>query len=424
MCCPLVSIGFPAYNGENFIREAIESILNQTFTDFELIISDNASTDQTESICRAYQAQDNRVKYFRNDYNMGASANYTKVFQLATGQYFKWAAHDDVCQPEFLERCVEVLERDPSVILCYARTITIDADRQPRKQWAARPAFSSTVPVKRYQEVFEPLETFPIWGVIRTEILRKTPLLGNYTSHDLPLLAELSLYGKFHEIPEFLFLSREHPQRSVRAYDFNNPYQAIDWYDPNQANKLIFPAWRLLTEQLAAVKRPPLKFSERLPCYQQVARWAIENRKNLWRDIAVASQYLPIVGESLKKWREKRLEISWSQQSHRILDSITSEIPSGEIFILIDENSLDTTIFSQWKVLPFLEKDGAYYGLPADDNIAIRELKRLKESGASFVVLIASSFWWLDHYTKFSEYLNQSFHRTISNNQVIVYDLH
>lgn len=419
-----VSIGLPVYNGENFIVDAIESILNQTFRDFELIISDNASTDATEAICRNYCSQDNRVKYYRNSENLGASANYIRVFNLAKGRYFKWAAHDDVCRPEFLTRCVEVLDSDPSVVLCYAKTITIDADGQPRKEWDARPAFSSTIPVNRYREVFEPLETFPIWGLIRSEILRKTPLLGNYTGHDLPLLGELSLYGKFHEIPEFLFLSREHPQRSVRAYDFNNPYKAIAWYDPDRANKLIFPTWRLLTEQLAAVKRPPLKIGERLPCYQQIARWTVQNREDLWRDVAVALQHLPIVGGNLKKWREKRLEISWNKEIDQVLDCISSKIPSGENFILIDENSLDAAIFPQWKVVPFLEKDGAYYGLPPDDHIAIQEVERLKELGASFVVLIWSSFWWLDHYTEFFEYLNRNFHRTVSTNKVIVYDLH
>ncbi len=236
--CPKVSIGLPVYNGENFISEAIVSILSQSFENFELIISDNASTDRTETICRAYAAQDQRVQYFRNRENIGASGNYTQVFELASGEYFKWAAHDDVCKPDFLLRCVHILDQDPTVVLCYTRTITIDEQGNFGKKWAARPEFSSPIPRRRFREVFAPTETFPIWGVIRADILRKTPLLGNYPAHDYPLLTELCLYGRFYEVPEFLFLVREHKQRSVRMYDFRNPHEAIVWYDPKMVGKI------------------------------------------------------------------------------------------------------------------------------------------------------------------------------------------
>src|SRR3712207_6191103 len=111
---PKVSIGLPVYNGEKFIREAIDSILNQTFEDFELIISDNASTDETAAICQTYAAQDRRVRYFRNLENIGAAGNHNRVFEAASGKYFKWAAHDDLCGPNFVAECVNVLDRDPS----------------------------------------------------------------------------------------------------------------------------------------------------------------------------------------------------------------------------------------------------------------------------------------------------------------------
>ena len=107
---PRVSIGMPVFNGENYLAEALDSLLTQTFSDFELIISDNASTDKTEEICRAYAVRDQRIRYFRNQENLGASRNYNRVFELSSGEYFKWAAHDDLCAPEFLGRCVDVLD--------------------------------------------------------------------------------------------------------------------------------------------------------------------------------------------------------------------------------------------------------------------------------------------------------------------------
>src|SRR5512145_868606 len=118
---PRVSIGLPVYQGARFIRNALESILAQTHEDFELIISDNASTDGTEAIVRAYAERDRRVKYHRNARNVGAAQNFNRVFSLASGEYFQWVAHDDVLAPACIARCVEVLDRERDVVLCYGR---------------------------------------------------------------------------------------------------------------------------------------------------------------------------------------------------------------------------------------------------------------------------------------------------------------
>jgi len=119
---PKVSIGLPVYNGENYLRNALESILDQTFRDFEVIISDNASTDRTGEICREYAAKDPRIRYCRNDRNLGAAGNFNRAFELSSGEYFKWAAHDDVIERDFLSSCVSVLDEDPSVVACFAMT--------------------------------------------------------------------------------------------------------------------------------------------------------------------------------------------------------------------------------------------------------------------------------------------------------------
>nr|MDJ0569288.1 glycosyltransferase family 2 protein [Pleurocapsa sp. MO_192.B19] len=123
---PLVSIGMPVYNGERYLENALNSILAQTFRDFELIISDNGSTDKTEEICRQYANVDRRIRYFRNEQNLGAGWNFDRVAQLATGKYFKWACHDDLCALEFLQRCIEILEQAPNIVLAYPKTLIID----------------------------------------------------------------------------------------------------------------------------------------------------------------------------------------------------------------------------------------------------------------------------------------------------------
>ena len=128
---PRVSVGLPVCNGENYLDAAVRSILSQDYEDFELVISDNASTDRTQEICLDFARQDPRVKYSRLAANCGAVSNFQRVFRLSTGDYFKWAAHDDVCTPDFLERCVAVLERDPAVVLCCGQTQLINDDGSP-----------------------------------------------------------------------------------------------------------------------------------------------------------------------------------------------------------------------------------------------------------------------------------------------------
>src|SRR5260370_25170151 len=119
---PLLSIGLFVYNGERFIEKTLHSILNQTFTDFELIISDNASTDRTGEIGQTYARRDSRIRYHRSEKNMGAGWNVRRVYELGTGKYFKQAAVDDLLEPGFLQRCVKALVRDPGGVLAYTKT--------------------------------------------------------------------------------------------------------------------------------------------------------------------------------------------------------------------------------------------------------------------------------------------------------------
>jgi glycosyltransferase involved in cell wall biosynthesis len=116
---PLVSIGMPVYNGEFYISKVIEAILAQTYTKFELIISDNASVDNTENICRNYSKQDNRIKYIKQIENQGALFNFKYVLEKARGEYFMWAAADDLRDVNFLFECVTILDTNP---YCVAAT--------------------------------------------------------------------------------------------------------------------------------------------------------------------------------------------------------------------------------------------------------------------------------------------------------------
>ena len=124
---PRVTIGLPVYNSERYVRQSIESLLAQSYFRFVLIISDNASTDGTQQICQEFAKADPRVRYYRNPVNIGNPGNFNRVFELATTPYLKWATADDFWEPTFVERAVEVLDKDPTVVLCYPSAFLVDA---------------------------------------------------------------------------------------------------------------------------------------------------------------------------------------------------------------------------------------------------------------------------------------------------------
>src|SRR5688572_23794306 len=110
---PRVSVGMPVYNGEKYLVHAFTRLLDQEFVDFELIVCDNASTDGTQEICLQFAQKDPRVRYVRNERNIGLAANHNLAFTLARGEFFKWAAHDDDFPRPMLARFVKALEEAP-----------------------------------------------------------------------------------------------------------------------------------------------------------------------------------------------------------------------------------------------------------------------------------------------------------------------
>ena len=265
------------FNGEPFLRETLDSILAQTHQEFELIISDNASTDGTEGICRAYAARDCRIRYCRHAHNRGASWNYNRVFELSAGQYFKWAAHDDLYTPDFLARCVAVLDGDPSVVVCYSKTKFIDETGRVLGEYDLAPHADSPSPHQRFRDlILTDHWCYPIFGVIRSGALKMTPLMGYYSSADRVLLARLGLLGRFHEIPDCLFFYREHPGQSTRV--FVTRHQRATWFNPDLEGRVVFPDWRIFAEYYAAVRESPLGRLDRTRCYLHLTRWVAANK--------------------------------------------------------------------------------------------------------------------------------------------------
>lgn len=287
---PKVSIGLPVYNGEVYIEETLDSLLAQTYEDFELIIADNASTDSTEAICRAYAGRDTRIRYVRNRTNIGAAPNYTLVARLACGELFKWAAHDDVCDRDFLMRCVAALDAHPEALLAYPRTLVIDGGGAVIGEGGARPATCSPRPHQRLREMAQlGTDVYPIFGVIRADALRSVLPHRGYAGADRVLLVQLCLRGPFIEVPEALFRIRHHAgQYSER---FSTSHSSVSWWDASETKAVTWANWRRLSGLEEAVDDAPLSREERIRCYIVLLQWMRAHWKRLCLDAVVVGRH-------------------------------------------------------------------------------------------------------------------------------------
>lgn len=265
----------PVRNGEEFIEEALNSLLSQTFRDFELIISDNASDDRTPAICREFVSRDPRVSYHRFKRNVGAARNFNNTFELARGEFFKWAAHDDVCLPRLLERCLGELTHTPCAVVAYPRTELIDAEGRVTGVDNLSLAIGQARAHDRLRNLYRRMRLGnPVFGLMRSDALRKTRLHGSFISSDTVLLAELLMLGEFREVPEILFRRRLHEQRSLKA---NRTRQdLLAWFDPSKRNHRLWVTTpiRISWECTSSIFRfRMLSLSDRIGCLAVTVRW-------------------------------------------------------------------------------------------------------------------------------------------------------
>jgi glycosyltransferase involved in cell wall biosynthesis len=229
---PRLSIGLPVYNGERFLAQAISCILEQTFGDFELIVSDNASSDRTQQIGLDWAARDARVRYVRIERNLGAIANFNRTAALGRAPFFKWAAHDDLYAPSYLAKCMEILDANPDVVLAHSDSAFIGEDGETFAWDAEHGAYIDPItgvrqqpdnpdignaakPADRLWQVLSDARwATHMFGVVRRPVLDQTNLLANFVSSDRALLAELALLGRFEACGERLFMKRFHRQVS------------------------------------------------------------------------------------------------------------------------------------------------------------------------------------------------------------------
>jgi glycosyltransferase involved in cell wall biosynthesis len=298
---PRLSVGLPVYNGDKHLDEAIESLLGQSYEDFELIISDNASTDGTADICRRYGKQDSRIRYIRQPRNIGLSPNHNFVMQQSRGQYFKWAAADDLYGRDLLKNCVDALDGDAKVVLAHSWEAVIDDEGTVTQAMDYPSATDSSRAPERfkgilfgYSGLFESsdpavsgfvrvdnhgiLRNCDMYGIIRTAVLRKVAPLGSYHHADRITACALALHGRFHITPDWQYFRRDTPDRTYNKAPKLRDRCEVN--DPARKNRLVHPTARLVAEYfwgyIDAVHRAPLSPADRRDCYRYVTQWALD----------------------------------------------------------------------------------------------------------------------------------------------------
>ncbi len=282
---PRLTVGMPVHNGARFLGRALDSLLAQDFTDFVLVVSDNASTDATPDVLADYAARDPRVQVVRQERNLGASPNWNVVVQQAQTELFKWAACDDEYAPTFLSRCIAALDADPGLVVAYTGTVDIDEDGRTLQLWDEFFALDDPDPAVRFRElVGRDHMCFQLFGVMRTAVLQDTRMLGPFPDADRVTLVELALRGRLGPVREPLFLHREHAGRSVNVHRASR--DRLAWFDTSNVRTRSFPAWRLGTEFAAGVWRAPLAPAEKARVLRGLGPWLRLSRSRLVRNVA------------------------------------------------------------------------------------------------------------------------------------------
>ncbi|MCK6372134.1 MAG: glycosyltransferase [Gammaproteobacteria bacterium] len=287
MGTPRVSIAVPVYNGERYLSQCLDSLLGQTYGDFELVISDNASTDGTEEICRRYERLDPRIRYLRRADNIGGPGNFCYVWSQCRGEYHKWSTADDYWAPGFLAAAVALLDERPDVVLCHPRAQLVDERGKVIEDFDDPLHLVDDSPRRRFNDLLQRIRLCNAHlGLLRRAAMARTRLMGQEMNSDTHFLAELALYGKFWLLPEVMFFRRFHPDSS--SWNREDTTRQKAYYAPGRRDAPGLHGWRKFAVLLKAVWRSPASPGEKLALTTDLGRYARWDRQRLGRELLTA----------------------------------------------------------------------------------------------------------------------------------------
>lgn len=286
---PRISIGMPAYNAAATIGAAIAALLAQSFGDFELIVSDNASTDATRDVAEDLARRDGRIRYIRHPVNIGANLNYSHAFKCARGEFFKWASSSDWCAPTFLERCLQALLPRADAVLAAPRTRLFEGDPSSFRDYAHDIEILDDTPSQRLSHLMSALHlNNAVNGLIRSAALRGTDLIAPYIGADVVLMGHLALLGKILRVDEGLYYRRMEVSTSTALQDADAKRRH---HYPKMSARTLFQASKRYWGWLRSATAAPMSVAERWRVYRYVARIIFWGRRELLDDLYGVMRY-------------------------------------------------------------------------------------------------------------------------------------
>jgi glycosyltransferase involved in cell wall biosynthesis len=394
---PQVTVAIPTYNRERLLEASLRSALDQRYPEFEILVLDNASTDNTEAVVRSFD--DGRLRYVRNATNIGLFRNWNRAVELNRSPYLTVLQDDDKLLPDFLQESVAALESHPTAAFSFTLAGGIDLNDKSVPLPGEFPR-SGLIPGTEYLYGIVNGEN---WVIHASTVLMRSSVLDEVGPFDNPHSGhsiDINLYYRMlasHDlvlIPSVLGRIRLHPgqdtQRTFGASGGTGPLATM-------AERSDAAAHLLKSDRAAD------------PSYRQ---WLAERLFHLsMRRSALTHEHVP------------ELNLSGDECIAIAKDEIATLINPGQTFILVDENEWGSDIAPDRRVIPFIERGGCYWGVPADDRTAIEELERLRGAGAAFMVFGWPAFWWLDYYSGLREHLRSSYSCVLSNSRLVVYEL-
>jgi len=392
-----VTIAIPTYNRSNFLKVNLKSVLAQDYSDFQVLVLDNASTDDTESVVRSFA--DPRVTYLPNETNIGPFRNFYQAIELNLSAYLVLLHDDDAMLPGFIRESVLALDTYPDAAFSVTGVQGIDEHDNPL------PLPNNPAPVGPISglEYLHEIVAGCYSVIHNSSVMIRSFALKAIGGLDVPHAkhsVDLNLYLRLAAQYDIVFIPKQLSQ--VRIHPGQD--SSVEYYTSGGTGPLAKLAER--TDAVAYLLQSPRAADA------MYRRWLAERLLHVsMRRSEMTCQLLP------------SLNLTWEERLQIAMQDIATSIPVGERLILVDENQWDSKALSEFRLLPFIECDGQYWGPPPDDNTAIRELERMRQEGASYMVFAWPTFWWLDYYYELRNYLRSTFHCVLDNSRLVVFDL-
>ena len=392
-----VTIAIPTYNRSRLLKEAIESALAQDYPDFRVVVVDNASSDDTEAVVRSFAEA--RVTYIRNEINIGCTRNFNRALELNSSPYLSLLMDDDVMLPGFIRESVMMLDEHTEVAFSFTAARYVDVDRVALGVQHTKDMPGGVMDGLEYIELH--ISGRECWIEPSTVMMRAAAVanVGPFDSPHSKYSQDLNLWYRLAARFPIAFIPRELVEVRVHQGQISE----LAFRQEGQGH------YGTLAEKIDGISY--LLESDRA-ADRSYRAWLAKRLRSLH-----FNQSMPLHGLI------PDLYYSLTERLAMAMEEIARLIPVSDSFILVDQNQWGSQFVTDRRVVPFLERDGQYWGLPPDDQTAIGELERLRESGANFIVFGWPAFWWLDYYSGLGNYLSSRFRCVLKNSRLVAFDL-